>query len=59
MNTTRTAPANDLDVEWEAVVERALKGARDPAAAAEADREMDEGVRRSGGGSASWTSPSS
>jgi hypothetical protein len=35
--------ASDLDVEYEAALERAMRGVRDPVAMEQAAREMDEG----------------
>ena len=42
MKTIETPPTA-LDAEWEAAVERAMKGLRDPKAMDEAARAMDEG----------------
>ena len=43
MSTVEKPPATDLDAEYEAAIERAMKGVRDPVAMERAAREMDEG----------------
>ena len=43
MSTAEKQPATDLDAEYEAAVERAMKRVRDPVAMERAAREMDEG----------------
>jgi len=43
MATAEKPPPTDLDTEYEAAIERAMKGVRDPVAMERAAREMDEG----------------
>jgi hypothetical protein len=43
MATVQKTPTTDLDAEYEAAIDRAMKRVRDPVAMDQAAREMDEG----------------